>query len=42
MGNEQRDEIFGLFPELREKEGLENYQAARKSLKKHEAKLLVK
>ena len=42
MGNEQRDEIYNLFPELREAEGLENYQAARRSLKKHEAKLLVK
>ncbi len=42
MGTDQRDEIFDLFPELREKEGLENYQAARRSLKKHEAKLLVK
>jgi hypothetical protein len=42
MGSDQRDEIFDLFPELREKEGLESYQAARRSLKKHEAKLLVK
>ena len=42
MGNEQRDEIYTLFPELREAEGLKSYQAARRSLKKHEAKLLVK
>jgi hypothetical protein len=42
MGNEQRDEIYTLFPELRESEGLKSYQAARRSLKKHEAKLLVK
>lgn len=42
MGTEQRDEIYNLFPELREAEGLESYQAARRSLKKHEAKLLVK
>jgi hypothetical protein len=41
MGTEQRDEIFELFPELREAEGLSAYQAARRSLKKHEARLLV-
>ena len=42
IGNSQRNEIFELFPELREKQGLQDYQAARKSLKKHEAKLLVR
>ncbi len=42
IGNRQRNEIFELFPELREKQGLQDYQAARKSLKKHEAKLLVR
>lgn len=42
IGKEQRNEIFELFPELREKVGVENYQSARKSLKKHEAKLLVR
>jgi len=42
MGIAQRDEIFELFPELREAQGLEAYQAARRSLKKHEARLLVK
>ena len=41
MGIEQRDEIFDLFPELREAQGIEAYQAARRSLKKHEARLLV-
>lgn len=41
MGAEQRDEIFDLFPELREAQGVEAYQAARRSLKKHEARLLV-
>nr|WP_309503422.1 Hint domain-containing protein [uncultured Roseovarius sp.] len=42
MGHEQRDEIYSLFPELREMEGIEAYQAARRSLKKHEARLLTK
>ncbi|MBM1218886.1 Hint domain-containing protein [Ponticoccus sp. SC2-23] len=42
LGNSQRNEIFELFPELASKQGLEGYQSARKSLKKHEAKLLVK
>ncbi|MGM0741178.1 MAG: Hint domain-containing protein [Pseudomonadota bacterium] len=42
MGQPQRDEIFELFPELREAEGLNAYQSARRSLKKHEARLLVK
>lgn len=42
MGAEQRDEIYALFPELREIEGIEAYQAARRSLKKHEARLLTK
>lgn len=41
IGNSQRSEIFDLFPELSTHEGLENYQSARKSLKKHEAKLLL-
>ncbi|AKS46066.1 Hemolysin-type calcium-binding repeat-containing protein [Octadecabacter temperatus] len=40
IGQAQRDEIFQLFPELREKQGLEGYQSARRVLKKHEAKLL--
>lgn len=42
MGLEQRDEIYALFPELRALEGIEAYQAARRSLKKREAKLLSK
>jgi hypothetical protein len=42
IGNSQRNEIFELFPELATKPGLEGYQAARRALKKHEARLLVK
>jgi Ca2+-binding RTX toxin-like protein len=42
MGNSQRLEIFELFPDLRSKEGLEGYTAARKTLKRHEARLLVR
>ncbi len=42
IGNSQRNEIFELFPELATTSGLEGYQAARKALKKHEARLLMK
>lgn len=42
IGNAQRTEILELFPELQTAEGLEGYAAARRSLKKHEAQLLVK
>lgn len=42
LGNSQRNEIFELFPELKTQTGLESYQAARKTLKKHEARLLVR
>ncbi len=42
IGNGQRNEIFELFPELKTQGGLEDYQSARKALKKHEARLLVK
>jgi len=42
MGNAQKLEIFDLFPELQDAEGLKAYQAARRSLKQHEARLLVK
>ncbi|MBL4811089.1 MAG: Hint domain-containing protein, partial [Rhodobacteraceae bacterium] len=42
IGNAQRTEIFEIFPELQSKTGLEGYKAARKTLKKHEAKLLVR
>jgi len=41
IGNAQRQEIFELFPELNTPEGVEAYQAARRSLKKHEAFLVV-
>lgn len=40
IGKEQRDEIYALFPELQQREGLDGYTAARLSLKRHEAKLL--
>ena len=42
IGNSQRNEIYELFPELATSAGIEGYQSARKSLKKHEARLLVK
>jgi len=42
MGNAQRGEIFEIFPELRSREGLDSYTAARKTLKKHEAALLLR
>ncbi|WP_318843216.1 Hint domain-containing protein [Gemmobacter serpentinus] len=42
MGNAQRNEIFELFPDLKTEEGRESYGAARRTLKKHEAKLLIK
>ncbi|WP_407703788.1 Hint domain-containing protein [Tabrizicola oligotrophica] len=42
MGNAQRAEIFELFPDLRTEAGLNDYQAARRTLKKHEARLLAK
>ena len=38
---EQRAEIFAIFPDLQTADGREGYQAARRSLKKHEAYLLV-
>lgn len=41
MGARQRDEIHALFPELRERAGLAAYQAARRTLKRHEARLLI-
>ncbi len=41
MGDAQRAEILELFPELRTVVGIEAYAAARRSLKKHEAKLLT-
>ena len=42
MDDAQREEIYTLFPELRDVEGINAYQAARRSLKKHEARLLTK
>ncbi len=42
VGNAQRQEIFELFPELESRAGLEDYTAARRILKKHEAQMLMK
>ncbi|WP_136635757.1 Ig-like domain-containing protein [Pseudooceanicola onchidii] len=42
IGNAQRQEILELFPELATEQGREDYHAARRTLKKHEAKLLLK
>ncbi|MBY5932820.1 tandem-95 repeat protein [Tateyamaria omphalii] len=41
MGDAQRAEILELFPELETVDGITNYASARRSLKKHEAKLLT-
>ncbi|WP_276321514.1 Hint domain-containing protein [Palleronia sediminis] len=40
IGEDQRAEILRLFPEFEDYEGIEAYRAARRTLKKHEAKLL--
>ncbi|MCR9067341.1 MAG: Hint domain-containing protein [Rhodobacteraceae bacterium] len=40
IGDAQREEIFAIFPELQTREGIEDYAAARRSLKSYEAKLL--
>ncbi|MFT5615850.1 MAG: hypothetical protein ACI8Q6_003141 [Granulosicoccus sp.] len=40
IGNSQRNELFELFPELENADGLKAYPSARRSLKKHEAQLL--
>ena len=42
LGNAQRLEIFDLFPELKTDVGVENYSAARRTLKRHEAMLISK
>lgn len=42
IGNAQRNEILELFPELATAEGIKDYQAARKTLKAHEARLLAR
>ncbi|WP_299149975.1 tandem-95 repeat protein [uncultured Tateyamaria sp.] len=41
MGDAQRAEILELFPELETETGIRAYSAARRSLKKHEARLLT-
>lgn len=41
VGDASREEILELFPELATREGIAAYAAARKSLKKHEAKLIT-
>jgi hypothetical protein len=41
VGNAQRNEILELFPELDTSAGIASYSAARRSLKKHEARLLM-
>ncbi|MFA9230416.1 MAG: Hint domain-containing protein [Microgenomates group bacterium] len=42
MGNAQRAEIFEIFPELKTVSGIENYVSARRTLKRHEASILMK
>ena len=41
LDTDQRNEVLELFPELKTAEGREAYTSARRSLKKHEAQLLV-
>ncbi|WP_099823396.1 Hint domain-containing protein [Oceaniglobus indicus] len=41
IGNAQRAEIMELFPELEQMEGRNAYASARRTLKKHEARLLI-
>ena len=41
MGQACRDEILALFPDLADGEGIATYRAARRALKRHEARLLV-
>ncbi|MEX0301235.1 MAG: Hint domain-containing protein [Leisingera sp.] len=41
LDNAQRNELFELFPELKSEKGRAAYTAARRSLRKHEAHLLV-
>jgi hypothetical protein len=41
LKSDQRTEIFNLFPALERPEGIESYAAARKALKKHEARLIA-
>ena len=42
ISDASRDEILELFPELSTREGVDGYTSARRSLKKHEATLVVK
>ncbi|MEQ6247886.1 Hint domain-containing protein [Sulfitobacter sp. HNIBRBA3233] len=42
VGNAQRIELLEIFPELARREGIENYVSARRSVKAHEAVLLLK
>ncbi len=42
VGNAQRLELLELFPELATREGINNYPAARRSVKAHEAVLVLK
>lgn len=43
LGNAQRNEIYEIFPDLKEDPaGLEAYKAARRTLKRHEARLLAR
>ena len=42
VGNAQRNELLELFPSLGTHEGVKGYMSARRSLKAHEAALLVK
>ncbi|WP_439142237.1 Hint domain-containing protein [Pseudooctadecabacter sp.] len=41
IGDEQREEVYGLFPELKNVESAAGWSAARKVLKRHEARLLT-
>ena len=41
LDNAQRNEIFELFPDLKSEQGLAAYSSARRSLRGHEARLLI-
>lgn len=41
LGEQQRDEIYRLFPELKTREKVNSFAAARRSLKRYEAELLT-
>ncbi len=41
VGTAQRNEILELFPDLKTREGIDAYSSARRTLKKHEARLLM-